>query len=162
LENGSEGLSVVLPDAARVAEAGPTRLVGLGMSLRPAEVLAGLARAMAEGKLRLEQGNDVAETRQRLLAIDQVTEDLASKIIMRALPWPDAIPLSDPVLMKTAGVSTAQQLQAASERWRPWRAYAAHHLWLRWHEQLDLEPLRPTAESGRFLPSRFSIPGVGK
>lgn len=162
LENGTEELSVVLPDAARVAEAGPTRLVAVGIPLRPAEVLTGLARAMAEGRLRLEQGSDVAETREQLLAVDQVTEDLASNVIMRALPWPDAIPLSDPVLLKAAGVSTAQQLQAASERWRPWRAYAAHHIWLRSHEQRSVAPSQVTGESRRFLPSRLSIPGVGK
>ena len=162
LENGPEGLSVVLPDAARVAEAGPTRLVTLGVPLRPAEILTRLARAIAEGQLRLEQGSDVAETRQRLLAIDQVTEDLAARLIMRALPWPDAIPLSDPVLMKATGVSTAQQLQAAAERWRPWRAYAAHHLWLRSHEQVNLESLQATGESRRIARSRLAFPGVGK
>jgi AraC family transcriptional regulator of adaptative response / DNA-3-methyladenine glycosylase II len=162
LENGTGDLSLLLPDAARVAEAGPTRLVALGVPLRPAEILSGLARAMAEGQLRLEQGSDVADTRERLRAVDQVTDDLASRIIMRALPWPDAMPLSDPVLMKAAGVSTSQQLQAAAERWRPWRAYAAHHLWLHSHEQLEGGPLpRP---GGAPHPGRpqLSIPGVGK
>jgi AraC family transcriptional regulator, regulatory protein of adaptative response / DNA-3-methyladenine glycosylase II len=42
---------------------------------------------------------------------------------MRALSDPDAFPGSDLVLRRrTAGLDT--------DRWRPWRAYAAMHLWM--------------------------------
>ena len=162
LENGPEGLSLLLPDAERVAEAGPTRLVALGVPLRAAEILAGLARAVADGRLRLEQGSDVAETRAQLLTIDQMTEDLASRIIMRALPWPDAIPLSDPGLMKAAGATTSRHLQEVAERWRPWRAYAAHHLWLHLQEHRDTPPRQKAGQNLPATPSRLSLPGVGK
>jgi len=49
---------------------------------------------------------------------------------MRALYWPDAFPLSDRALQQAAGVSTPRALRARAEKWRPWRAYAALHLWL--------------------------------
>jgi AraC family transcriptional regulator of adaptative response / DNA-3-methyladenine glycosylase II len=49
---------------------------------------------------------------------------------MRALSWPDALPLWDSSLQRAAGVSSAGGLQAYGEQWRPWRTYAALHLWL--------------------------------
>lgn len=154
LENVAEGLSLLLPDAARVAEAGPTRLVALGIPLQAADVLSRLARAMAEGRLRLEQGCDVVDTREKLLAVDQVTDDMATRIIMRALPWPDAIPLADPMLVSAAGIAPGSQLQATAERWRPWRAYAAYHLWLHGHEQ---KPAQPSRGAGRGAPTLAAV-----
>jgi AraC family transcriptional regulator of adaptative response / DNA-3-methyladenine glycosylase II len=52
---------------------------------------------------------------------------------MRALGEPDAFPASDLGLRRALGgddgpVSTAA-LEAVAEEWRPWRAYAAMHLW---------------------------------
>lgn len=49
---------------------------------------------------------------------------------MRALYWPDAFPALDAALQRAAGVSSAAELRERAEAWRPWRAYAAMHLWL--------------------------------
>jgi 3-methyladenine DNA glycosylase/8-oxoguanine DNA glycosylase len=43
--------------------------------------------------------------------------------------WPDAFPHSDLVLRRNAGNLTPAMMWRAAERWRPWRAYAAQHLW---------------------------------
>ncbi len=48
---------------------------------------------------------------------------------MRALGCPDAFPEGDLGLRKAAGGMTAASLANEAERWRPWRSYAAHHLW---------------------------------
>jgi AraC family transcriptional regulator of adaptative response / DNA-3-methyladenine glycosylase II len=48
---------------------------------------------------------------------------------MRALRWPDAFPASDLGLVKASRLKSAKALENAAERWRPWRAYAAMHLW---------------------------------
>jgi len=48
---------------------------------------------------------------------------------MRALRDPDAFPSSDLGLLRATGLKTAKQLEARSEKWRPWRAYAAIYLW---------------------------------
>lgn len=47
---------------------------------------------------------------------------------------PDSFPIADADLLRAVtaadgGRITAEQLQAHAERWRPWRAYAAQHLW---------------------------------
>jgi AraC family transcriptional regulator of adaptative response / DNA-3-methyladenine glycosylase II len=57
----------------------------------------------------------------------------ASYIAMRALRWPDAFPHGDLGLRKAAGNLTARDLLALAERWRPYRAYAAMHLWASLH-----------------------------
>ena len=53
---------------------------------------------------------------------------------MRQLREPDAFPAADIGLMRAmagpGGVRpTAAALAARAEAWRPWRAYAALHLW---------------------------------
>jgi AraC family transcriptional regulator of adaptative response / DNA-3-methyladenine glycosylase II len=48
---------------------------------------------------------------------------------MRALRDPDAFPASDLVLRSALGGISVAQAQRRAEAWRPWRAYAAMHLW---------------------------------
>jgi AraC family transcriptional regulator, regulatory protein of adaptative response / DNA-3-methyladenine glycosylase II len=131
VETGHPALDRLAPDAGRLAEAGSSRLVELGVPRRRAETLLAFARAAAEGALRLDPGGDVAETHRALLEITGIDERLATRIVMRALYWPDAFPLSDRALQEAAGAATPRALRARAEKWRPWRAYAALHLGLR-------------------------------
>jgi AraC family transcriptional regulator of adaptative response / DNA-3-methyladenine glycosylase II len=60
---------------------------------------------------------------------------------MRELREPDAFPAADIGLMRAmadeAGVRpSAATLAARAETWRPWRAYAAIHLWMAAGERL--------------------------
>jgi AraC family transcriptional regulator of adaptative response / DNA-3-methyladenine glycosylase II len=53
---------------------------------------------------------------------------------MRELREPDAFPAADIGLMRALADETGRrptpvELNARAERWRPWRAYAALHLW---------------------------------
>jgi len=128
LDTGVGSLDRLSPDAARVAEAGAVRLAARGLPSRRAEVLVAVARAVDEGTLRLEPGSDVAAALRALLAIDGVGDRLATAIVMQALHWPDAFPASDRALQRAAGASSATELLARAEAWRPWRAYAALHL----------------------------------
>jgi AraC family transcriptional regulator of adaptative response / DNA-3-methyladenine glycosylase II len=88
-----------------------------------------LARALADGSLRLEPDGDAAATLERLRAVPGVGEWTAQYLAMRALGWPDAFPASDVGVMKALGVSTAREALVAAEAWRPWRGYAVIHLW---------------------------------
>jgi 3-methyladenine DNA glycosylase/8-oxoguanine DNA glycosylase len=45
---------------------------------------------------------------------------------MRAFHEPDAFPSTDLGLIRAAGRDVARRAEA----WRPWRAYAAMHLWM--------------------------------
>ncbi|HYI82098.1 MAG TPA: AlkA N-terminal domain-containing protein [Acetobacteraceae bacterium] len=135
LETGIPGLHLLAPTAEQVAEAGASGLVEIGVPRRSAETIQAFARAVASGALRLDPGSDMAETHRALLEIEGFDEGLATTIVMRALYWPDAFPHSDRALQEAAGAASPRALLAKAEKWRPWRAYAALHLWLQHEEQ---------------------------
>jgi AraC family transcriptional regulator, regulatory protein of adaptative response / DNA-3-methyladenine glycosylase II len=130
IDTGIPALDRLAPTADRVADAGPARLEALGVSPRRALALATAARAIADGSLVLEPGSDVVAAHRALSSIEGVSDRLATRIVMRTLYWPDAFPASDRALQRAAGVSGPGTLRARAERWQPWRAYAALHLWL--------------------------------
>jgi len=130
VDTGIPALTRLTPSVERVAEAGASRLTALGVPRRCADVISSVARAITDGHLRLEPGSDVTATRRALMEIDGVGDRLATTIVMRALHWPDAFPTADRALQRAAGASSPRALRARAEQWRPWRAYAAVHLWL--------------------------------
>jgi AraC family transcriptional regulator of adaptative response / DNA-3-methyladenine glycosylase II len=130
IDTGTAALDRLAPTPARVAEAGPARLEALGVAPRRALALATAAHAIADGRLVLKPGSDVVAAHRALLAIEGVSDRLATRIVMRTLYWPDAFPASDGALQRAAGVNGPGALRTHAERWRPWRAYAALHLWL--------------------------------
>ena len=126
----SPALTHLAPTADRVAQAGAEGLEALGVPAVSAAAVASLARAVAGGTLRLEPGHDPQATLLALRDKHGVDEHLAATIVMRALRWPDAFSPSDARLVRASGAPTPYALGVLAERWRPWRAYAAHHLWL--------------------------------
>jgi len=97
------------------------------------ETLRELAGRLAGGALRLDGGADRNEVRRRLLEVPGIGPWTATYIALRTLGDPDAFPAGDLGLRRAArklGLpASAASLTARSHRWRPWRAYAAHHLW---------------------------------
>src|ERR1019366_4394408 len=70
----------------------------------------------------------------RLRGLAGIGEWTAQYIAMRQLREPDAFPAADIGLMRAiedldGSRPSAARLLARAERWRPWRAYAAQHLW---------------------------------
>jgi AraC family transcriptional regulator of adaptative response / DNA-3-methyladenine glycosylase II len=124
------GPAFVFPAAARVAEAD---LSGLGLTGARQRTLRALASAVAAGELDLDGGADPADTAGRLLALPGVGPWTVSYIAMRALRDPDAFPAGDLGLRRAFEElgSPAAGLSGRAENWRPWRAYAALHLWTR-------------------------------
>ncbi len=118
------------PDAQRLAGAKLTTLTALGLTKARAATLLGLARAVADGTLVLDRGAAPTTTRDALLALPGIGPWTAQYIELRALGWPDAFPAGDLGLRKALGGISTAECAARSERWRPWRAYAATHLWL--------------------------------
>jgi AraC family transcriptional regulator, regulatory protein of adaptative response / DNA-3-methyladenine glycosylase II len=116
-------LSRLFPDAETLAE------VELGgMPAARARAVRVLAKAVTEG-LAIDERQDRETARAALLEIPGIGPWTVEYIAMRALRDPDAFPASDVVLRNTlGGVSAAEALRRA-EAWRPWRSYAAMHLW---------------------------------
>lgn len=130
VDSGIAGLDWLTPTPARVASAGPRTLQALGISGSKAEAVVAVAELVTRGELRLESGTDVHRARRVLAGLDGVGEPLATLITMRALHWPDAFPARDTALQLRYGAPGAAPLRDLAERWRPWRGYAAMHLWL--------------------------------
>jgi AraC family transcriptional regulator of adaptative response / DNA-3-methyladenine glycosylase II len=64
-----------------------------------------------------------------MLALPGVGPWTANLVAMRALGAPDALPAGDLGVLRALGTKSAQDAETRSEVWRPWRAYAAMHLW---------------------------------
>jgi len=125
------GLTHTFPSAARLAEADLTGMKMPGARIR---CLSAMARAIADDPDLLSPNASLEAMVRRLRALPGVGEWTAQYIAMRQLREPDAFPAADVALMRALTGSdgvrpTADQLLARAEAWRPWRAYAALHLW---------------------------------
>jgi AraC family transcriptional regulator of adaptative response / DNA-3-methyladenine glycosylase II len=124
-------LTRVFPEPVRLAEADLARL---GMPrARAAAISALAAMAAADAKL-LHAAQDLDSAVARLRALPGIGEWTAQYIALRALREPDAFPAADIGLLRAMADGdgtrpTPAALLVRAEAWRPWRAYAAQHLW---------------------------------
>jgi len=126
LESGVAGLDRVFPTASTLAAAD---LSGLGLTRRRAQTLSNLAAEVAADPSLLERGDGVDGFVERFRRLPGIGPWTAQYVALRALGEPDAFPASDLGLMKALGLSSAREVLARAEPWRPWRGYAAVHLW---------------------------------
>jgi AraC family transcriptional regulator of adaptative response / DNA-3-methyladenine glycosylase II len=117
------------PEAADVANATLQQLIDRGLTQRRAASVQALARAVADGFIKLDPPVDAAAMRLALRELPGIGPWTAEYVAMRALGDPDAFPHSDLGLMRAARIDTPKALLARAEAWRPWRSYAALHLW---------------------------------
>lgn len=126
---GMGDLTHVFPDPEAVADADIARILNMPRA-RGAAIQALAAASLTEPDL-FDPDQDRATG--RLTAIRGIGPWTAQYIAMRALRDADALPVGDIGLMRAldtgAGRPTPAQLLARAEAWRPWRAYAAMHLW---------------------------------
>ena len=125
------GLSAVFPTSERVANADLTRL---GMPRARAEAISGMAAVAQADPDLFRPDVSLDASIARLTALPGVGDWTAQYIAMRALREPDAFPAADVGLLRAMtgpdGLRpTRAALLARAERWRPWRSYAAQHLW---------------------------------
>jgi len=129
---GHPGMSRLFPTAERLAT---VRSIGLGMPAARLAALKALAEAAVADNNLFRQASSIEEAIDRLKAIRGIGEWTAQYIALRAIREMDAFPATDigllrgaAVLDKTAAFTSTLLLDRA-ESWRPWRAYAAQHLW---------------------------------
>ena len=104
----------------------------LGLVRARAETLRSLAAFATSGGFDFAPGQDHESVVAKLVALPGIGPWTAHYIAMRALRYPDAFPAADLGLRKAIGRGELVSTRAAethSERWRPWRAYAAAALW---------------------------------
>lgn len=119
----------VCPTPERIAACTDAEVAAIGITGARARTIVAMAREVAGGRLSLHPGADAERTIAQLVALPGIGPWTANYIAMRALRWPDAFPKEDMVVRKRLGDVTAARAEARSQAWRPWRSYAALHLW---------------------------------
>src|SRR5437867_3353932 len=132
LDRAEDGLTHLFPRPEALAD---TDLASIGLPRSRAATIRGLARAVARGELVLDASRGLEDAVARRAAVPGIGAWTAHYIAMRALGEPDAFPAADLGLRRAlgngAGPLAPARVAERAEAWRPWRAYAAMHLWAR-------------------------------
>jgi AraC family transcriptional regulator of adaptative response / DNA-3-methyladenine glycosylase II len=128
---GDARLSRTFPPAGCLAAADLSRI---GMPAARRATVKALAQATVANPRLFTPLWSIEESIAQLRAIRGIGEWTAQYIALRALREPDAFPATDLGILRGAaqlgGIApTAPQLLQRAEAWRPWRGYAAQHLW---------------------------------
>jgi AraC family transcriptional regulator, regulatory protein of adaptative response / DNA-3-methyladenine glycosylase II len=127
LEPPELGHTFPAPDT--VAGAG---LEGLGLTRARERAIRSFARAVADGAIPVDGSAGLDPLVASIVAVDGLGEWTAHYLALR-LGEPDAFPAGDLGLRRAAArhaPGSKETLAELAERWRPWRALAATHLWL--------------------------------
>jgi AraC family transcriptional regulator of adaptative response / DNA-3-methyladenine glycosylase II len=129
----------------------------MGMPGARTRALQAVAEAFVAVPDIFARSGSIEQTVARLAAIKGIGPWTAQYIALRACGEPDAFPASDVGLLR--GMLDAQgqrpspkALEARAEAWRPWRAYAAHHIWA-----ADAEQMATVAAGGPPRPAPRAI-----
>jgi len=136
------GLTRAFPTPEQLASAD---LGMMGLTTARAAALRALAAAAVANPRLFEQAASLDEAVARFRALPGIGEWTAQYIALRALREADAFPAADIGLMQGfAGDGrarpTPKQLLEQAEAWRPWRAYAAQHLWAAYADRAPAKP----------------------
>lgn len=123
------GLDRVFPLAATLANVDEPSMIEIGLPTQRARAILAVARAVADGQVTVDPCADPEQAVLSWQEVRGIGPWTAHYIAMRALRWPDAFPSGDLAVMKALGVTTPRQAEAMSVPLKPWRAYAAMHLW---------------------------------
>ncbi len=125
-----DGPDLLFPTASAVAEHGAAALTG---PARRTAAIVGLATAVADGALVLDPGRDATDLRAALVALPGIGPWTAGYLAMRLVGDPDELLATDLAVRRGAGAlglpSDVDGLAAHGAAWKPWRSYAAAHLW---------------------------------
>lgn len=148
LSEPDRDLTHVFPRAEVVAR---VDLAALGMPRSRAATLCAVAAAAVADPDLVCASRGLDDAIHRLQSVRGVGEWTAHYIALRQLREPDAFPAADVGLMRALADLEGRQrssrdLMDRADQWRPWRAYAAQHLWS--SSELRPSPRRVPPRSG--------------
>ncbi len=125
------GLTHVFPSPAALAVAD---LTGIGLTGARMAAIRSFADAVATGSLRLDRSLSLEELLAATVAVPGLGPWTANYLALR-MGEADAFPAGDLGLRRgierlTGSAVATRDVAGIAERWRPWRAQAAIHLWL--------------------------------
>ena len=129
----------VFPEFEKIASLEPDDLRTLQFSLRKAEYIIGIAKAMTSGELTKEELivlKDYEEVKSFLVTLRGIGAWSADYIMMRCLHYPQAFPIADVGLHNALKVvlgldrkPTIQEIDIIAQGWEGWQAYSVFYLW---------------------------------
>jgi AraC family transcriptional regulator, regulatory protein of adaptative response / DNA-3-methyladenine glycosylase II len=122
-------LTHLAPTAPAIAAASIDELMQIGVTRARAVSILAMAQGVANGLVRLDVAVSIDQALAKLKELPGIGDWTVQYFAMRVLGWPDAFPSSDLGILRALKTSNPRQALAAAEIWRPWRAYAAMHLW---------------------------------
>ena len=120
------GITHIFPEPQVLVD---KNIASIGLPSARAETIRSLARAVCDRRINFDGVVDSGDFLARLCEIPGIGTWTAQYVAMRALGEPDAFPSSDLGLLRALDLNSARELERRAEAWRPWRAYAAVHLW---------------------------------
>ncbi len=125
------GLTHVFPAAETLADAD---LTGTGLTGARMAAIQSFARSVVDGTVRLDRTQTLDEQVATIAGVPGLGPWTAQYLALR-LGEADAFPASDLGLRRslealTGAALTPRMVGEMAERWHPWRAFAAIHLWL--------------------------------
>jgi AraC family transcriptional regulator of adaptative response / DNA-3-methyladenine glycosylase II len=120
------GLTHTFPQPDTLAGAD---LSGLGLSSARQAAVRAFAQAVAEGAVRLDRSVSLDRLVAAISKLDGLGPWTAHYLALR-LGEPDAWPMNARDLQRALAGNASKTDTALAERWRPWRALAAAHLWM--------------------------------
>ncbi|QLK60307.1 DNA-3-methyladenine glycosylase 2 [Enterobacteriaceae bacterium Kacie_13] len=131
-------LTHLFPSPATVGQLTVDDLRGIGVQAKRAACLIGLAQAVEEGRLPLDEMTDAQEGIKMLLAMPGIGSWTASYVAMRAWSAPDVFLGGDYLIKQRFPGMTPGKIARYAETWQPWRTYATLHLWFNNDWQPDM------------------------
>ncbi len=129
----------VYPTYERIATIGVEELITLQFTVRKAEYVIGVAKAMKNGKLTKEmllQELTYEEAKKSLLGLRGVGPWTADYALMKCLHQSSAFPIADVGLHNALKVQlglkrkpTIEEIKEVATNWQGWQAYATFYLW---------------------------------
>jgi len=108
-------------------------LGGIGVPETRVRTVKALADEVDRKRLSFVVKGSLSDFIEQLTRIPGIGDWTAQYIAMRAMGEPDAFPASDLGIIKALRQGskrlTPKQILQIAQKWRPWRAYAAMHLW---------------------------------
>jgi AraC family transcriptional regulator, regulatory protein of adaptative response / DNA-3-methyladenine glycosylase II len=144
------GLTHLFPSPQMLASGD---LSGLGLTTARAAAISAFARAVAGNAIELDRGIRLDPFIESITAVPGVGPWTAQSLALR-LGEPDAFPATDLGLRRSIARVAGRPLETREaermgERWRPWRAFAATHLWFGTPSALRRETRSDGTESAR-------------
>lgn len=128
--SGAGELTHAFPTPESLADAD---LSSVGLPRARAATIRNLARAVHSGAVQFESSGSSDEFIKAMLEVPGIGDWTVQYVLLRAFGDPDAFPSSDLALVRALNSDSApmkpKELESRAEVWRPWRSYAAMHLW---------------------------------